>query len=235
MSNIFISGTSRGLGYGFAEYFLDKSDDVYGISRSSNDVLNAFDKFHYNEVDLTKLAEIESKVTAALEGVTKIQLVILNAGVLGKIESMEDASIEEMNEVLNVNLWANKLILDAIFKQGIKVNQVIAISSGASINGNKGWSGYSISKAALNMMVKLYAVEQTKTHFTALAPGLIDTTMQDYLCNVNSAEFPSVGRLKDARGTDAMPKPLEAAKHIADIFPALLLMPSGNYQDVRKL
>ncbi|AZQ61372.1 SDR family NAD(P)-dependent oxidoreductase [Flammeovirga pectinis] len=235
MSNIFISGTSRGLGYGFAEYFLNKNDNVYGISRSSNDVLTAFDKFHFNEVDLTQISEIENKVTAALEGVTEIQLVVLNAGILGTIKSMEDASITEMNKVLNVNLWANKLILDAIFKLGIKVNQVIAISSGASINGNKGWSGYSISKAALNMMVKLYAVEQTKTHFTALAPGLIDTTMQDYLCNVSSTEFPSISRLKDARDTTAMPKPLEAAQHIADLFPALLLMPSGSYQDVRKL
>src|SRR5690625_6916597 len=70
---------------------------------------------------------------------------------------------------------------------------------------NYGWGGYSLSKEALNNLITLYAEEMPNTHFLSLAPGLVDTDMQEYLCGeVDSAEFPSVQKLRDARGTDNM-------------------------------
>lgn len=236
MNTVLITGTSKGLGEGFADFFLQNGDQVIGYSRSENQVLNAHDNFKHQPVDFQKLDAIEDAITKSLVGVEYIELLILNAGVIGEIKTMTDSSISAMKKVMDINLWANKVILDTILQKGIKVNQVVAISSGASVNGSKGWSGYSISKAAMNMLIKLYAVEYTSTHFTALAPGLIDTEMQDYLCEkVNDKDFPSIQRLRSARGTEAMPNGKEAAQKIALILPALLTTPSGNYEDIRKL
>ncbi len=40
-------------------------------------------------------------------------------------------------------------------------------------------------------------------HFCALAPGLIDTAMQDYLCGLDASErFPSLARIQAARGPE---------------------------------
>ncbi|NME66819.1 SDR family NAD(P)-dependent oxidoreductase [Flammeovirga aprica] len=236
MSTVFITGTSKGLGKGFATYFLQEGNQVLGFSRTEDTELTAHPNFKQNNIDLEDFDAIEQVVEKALEGITELDLVILNAGVLGEIKSMVDADISNMKNVMDVNLWSNKVVLDTLFKKGIKVKQVVGISSGASINGNKGWSGYSISKAAFNMMIKLYAAEHQETHFTALAPGLIDTGMQDYLCEkVNHEEFPSMQRLQDARGTQAMPNGKEAGKMIAKLIPSLLNTPNGSYQDVRKL
>ncbi|OHX66205.1 SDR family NAD(P)-dependent oxidoreductase [Flammeovirga pacifica] len=235
-SNIFITGTSKGLGSGFADYYLGKEDKVYGLSRSSADQFGSEDNYQHIQADVSDFDQIKVKVKELLKDVEYLQLVILNAGILGEIKGITDASIDEMKEVMDINLWANKVIIDTLYEMKIKVNQIVVISSGASINGNKGWSGYSISKAAVNMLVKLYAVEYPETHYTALAPGLIDTGMQDYLCDVVDHEaFPSMTRLKEARGTDNMPTPKEAAKRIGDILPALLMTPNGSYEDVRKL
>ena len=86
------------------------------------------------------------------------------------------------------------------------IDQVIAISSGASQSGSRGWNGYSLSKAALNMLVKLYAGERPETHFTSLAPGLIDTAMQDYLTNLpEDSRYAPLEVLKAAKGTPKMP------------------------------
>ncbi|WP_044204202.1 SDR family NAD(P)-dependent oxidoreductase [Flammeovirga sp. OC4] len=236
MSTIFITGTSKGLGKGFAEYFLQEDHQVLGFSRSENTELIASPNFKHHSIDLENLNAIEEVIEKALEGVETLDLVILNAGVLGEIQTMVNSAVSSMQNVMDVNLWSNKVILDTILKKGIAVKQVVGISSGASINGNKGWSGYSISKAAFNMMIKLYAAEHQDTHFTALAPGLIDTGMQDYLCGkVNHEEFPSIQRLQEARGTTAMPNGTEAGKLIAELIPKLLNTPNGSYQDVRKL
>ncbi|ANQ49292.1 SDR family NAD(P)-dependent oxidoreductase [Flammeovirga sp. MY04] len=235
-SNIFITGTSKGLGSGFAEYYLEKGDRVFGLSRSAAPQLDAQENYTHSLSDVSDFDQIKENIQSLLSGVDHLQVVILNAGILGEIKGITEASISEMKEVMDINLWANKIILDTLYEMSIEVNQVVVISSGASINGNKGWSGYSISKAAVNMLVKLYAAEYPSTHYTALAPGLIDTGMQDYLCEVvDHDKFPSMQRLKEARGTDVMPKPKEAAKRIGDIIPALLMTPNGSYEDVRKL
>ena len=86
--------------------------------------------------------------------------------------------------------------------------------------------------------MELYATEFTFTHFTSLAPGLMDTAMQDYLCDeehILKNDFPVLEKFRKARGTDAMPSPLVAAESIIAVTPQLLNLPSGGYADIREL
>jgi benzil reductase ((S)-benzoin forming) len=120
-----------------------------------------------------------------------------------------------MKQVLDVNLWANKAVLDGIFRIGIHLRRVVTISSGAAIHGGRGWNAYSISKAALNMLTALYAAEHPQVHFCALAPGIIDTAMQDKIAALPDEErFASFDRLKKAKGTELMPSPEQAAARL---------------------
>ena len=43
--------------------------------------------------------------------------------------------------------------------RGIRIRQLVFMSSGAAVNGHKDWSGYVLLKAAFNMMVQLSAHE----------------------------------------------------------------------------
>lgn len=166
----------------------------------------------------------------------KIDLIVLNAGILGEIKDMVDTSLEDIQKVMNINLWANKAILDYLLNNHYEITQVIAISSGASVSGNRGWNAYGISKAALNMMIKLYAAENPGIHFTSLAPGLIDTQMQDYIYEIpDEKKFTTVKRLREARGTDDMPDPQKAAERITPVFEQLLNYDSGSFIDIRKM
>ena len=93
-----------------------------------------------------------------------------------------------------------------------------------------------LSKATLNMLIRLYAKEYPATHFCALAPGLIDTHMQEYINSLpDDDRFPVVKRLKNAKGTDQMPVPSRAAKIIAKALTRIDSYKSGSYVDVRDL
>jgi NAD(P)-dependent dehydrogenase (short-subunit alcohol dehydrogenase family) len=110
------------------------------------------------------------------------------------------------------------------------------ISSGASVLGNRGWSGYSLSKAALNMLARLYSHEFPGTHISALAPGIIDTSMMEHLCKeADATRFPALQRLREARGTPAMPTPETAARQVIEVLPLLRERPSGAFIDIREL
>ncbi len=235
---VIITGTSAGLGYGLAMHYLKDGHHVYGISRKANDDLSKYNKFSFLSHDITNFESLKKEIPVFLKGLQSLDLVILNAGILKDIKDLRNTSIEEIRHVMDVNVWANKVLLDSLFETVEQIQQVVAISSGAAISGTRGWNAYSLSKATLNMLIDLYSREQRQTHFCALAPGLIETGMQDYLNSLPEAyekKFPMVKKLKEARGTDSMPKPREAAGIVADAIRKVTNHKSGSFLDVREL
>lgn len=233
MKRILITGTSRGLGRDLARAALADGAAVYGLSRSDPD----YHSPHLRTLRLD-LAELE-RIPPALDtliGTATIDLAILNAGLLGKFKTMPELGLGALRRVMDVNVWANKIILDWFAAHKIP-RQVVLISSGAAVNGHKGWGAYALSKATLNMLTQLYAHDLPNTHLAALAPGLIHTEMQDYISEkVDATRFPSVARLKQARGTPDMPEPDIAARRILDLIPHLPnRVASGGFADIRRL
>ena len=234
--NVLVTGVSSGLGEALAALYLKESWHVYGLSRRKPAKLMEEVNFSFVHVDLSEFQSVAIGIEDLVD-VKEFDLVILNAGILGAFGTMAGASLEALHEIMAVNVWSNKIIVDYLVSEKIAVKQVVAISSGASRSGAKGWGGYGISKAALNMLIKLYAAEIPETHFSALAPGLIDSSMQEYLCNLeDDSSYPILTKLKSARNTESMPQPDDAAKLIAkaiDKLPAIVK--SGDYADVRNL
>ena len=175
-------------------------------------------------------------IPAFIEKITVFNLVILNAGILPEIKDLKDTSLEEIHRIMDVNVWANKILIDMLFSHVGNIEQLVAISSGASVNGSRGWNAYSLSKATLNMLINLYSGELPDTHFSSLAPGIIDTSMQEYISSLpDSDKFPVVNKLKKARGTDKMPEPGQVAGNIVEAFEKIKKRESGGFYDIRDL
>ncbi len=241
MNTVLVTGNSSGLGKAFTQQFLNNGATVYGCSRRGcdSDYLRDNPKLHDLKLDLADLDQIESGLKQLLEGVDQLDLVVLNAGILGEIKPMKALTMSELKNLMDINVWSNKLALDWLLEKVPEVKQVVVISSGAAVNGNKGWGAYSLSKATINMLTKLYAAEYPGTHFIALAPGLVDTAMQDKLCDpelFDGDEFPSLQKLRAARGSVAMPTPDVAAEMMIQLFPGLVAnWSSGEFVDVRNI
>jgi NAD(P)-dependent dehydrogenase (short-subunit alcohol dehydrogenase family) len=234
---ILITGTSRGLGLELARHFLENGHDVWGCSRGDCPLEQEIpNRYHHQKIDLADEAAGREAFAELIDGVEGFPLVILNAGIQPPIGDMKDTPTAELRNTMEVNVWANKWILDAVLAMPEKPEHVVAISSGAAVSGSRGWNGYSVSKAALNMFLKLYAAEEPEVHFTALAPGLIDTAMQAYISTIeDDADYETIQRLKAARNTPDMPSPGETARNIIGILDKLKQRESGAFVDIRKL
>lgn len=232
MHNAFITGTSSGLGRALAGQLLQQEWRVYGCSRRGCDLPGVHDA----RCDLTDHDALPGLLDRLLADVKALDLVLLNAGILGEIRDLTATPLAEVKQVMEINVWANKTIMDWLHAWGRPVRQVVMVSSGASILGNKGWGGYALSKATLNMLARLYAHEFPDTHITALAPGIIDTAMMDHLCEeADAGAFPALERLREARGTAAMPAPAPAAQRLLSVLPRLAEWPSGSFVDIREI
>ena len=233
--NVLITGNSSGLGLGLTEVLLARDAIVWGMSRRGCPLADD-EGLHDRRFDLSNLNTLPEALERLLADCMRLDLVVLNAGILGRIHEISETDVHDLEHMMRVNVWSNKVILDWIIENRLPVDQVVAISSGAAVNMHYGWGGYSLSKSLLNDLIRLYAHEMPGTHLSALAPGLVDTAMQDYLCGeVDSEEFPSVQKLKDARGSDAMPDPRKAAEQVLDVLDTLRKGDSGRFVDIRDI
>ena len=232
--NALVTGNSSGLGLGLSHALLDRDYRVFGCSRRGCAALA--DRVVDVHCDLADFDAIGPALDQLLAGVERLDLVVLNAGILGEIEDMSRISVERLREIMDINVWSNKIILDWLLASNIAIDQIVAISSGAAVLGNRGWGGYALSKATLNMLCRLYAHEFPATHVAAIAPGLIDTRIIDTLCEIDdTSRFPALERIHAARGTETLLSPGAAAERILHALPGLREFESGSFVDLRQV
>jgi NAD(P)-dependent dehydrogenase (short-subunit alcohol dehydrogenase family) len=230
MQNILITGISSGIGRALADAYLEEGYQVYGIGRTLPPSLDKHPHFVFFPYDLKETFLLRATLKEFLQH-KSFDLVILNAGVLGEIESLSQTHLSQMKDVMEVNLWANKELIDTL-AENAQVTQIVGISSGASLHGSKGWGAYALSKCALNMLFRIYAQELPHIHFNTFAPGVIRTPMTEYILNdVDEALYPSVKKLKNG----PIQTPQNAAKNLIVTFPKLLTYENGSFVDIRQM
>lgn len=233
---VLITGSSSGIGNGLAKEYLSQGAEVYGISRRIPENLQTNPAYHHLSLDLTGYDSLSAVLPAFLDGVDVFDLVVLNAGVLGKISYAMEVSLEEMKRVMEINVWANKVLLDILITEVKKIRQVVGMSSKAALRCTPGWGPYSMSKAGLNMLMNVYAKEHSDTHFIAFAPGLVDSEIQEEIWNIKDADrYPSAKRIQGVRYTDEMPDADTAAPMLIEGMRKALAYESGGFVDVREM
>ena len=226
--NILITGCSSGLGLALTNYYLEKGFSVYAISRTKPNITNS--NFHHKSFDLSQTTEIKDNLTSFIKDISQIQTAFLNAGMLGKIKVLDEITIKEMQEVYELNVYANKELIDIL--KVIEVKNILTISSGASKTGYKGWASYCLSKTGINMLINLYSNEMPNTKLLAVAPGVIKTPMTDYIrFEVDSEIFTSAKKLNE--GTVQTPQ--ETAIKIDNLVNRIDEFESGTYVDIRNI
>jgi len=226
--NVLITGCSSGFGLALTQYYLEKNYNVFGISRTKPDIING--DFIFQSCDLSKVEDIKTNLSEFIQNIKNLELVYLNAGMLGEIKSSLEISTDELKKVYELNVYTNKELLDIL--STINVKNIIGISSGAAVNGSKGWAGYSLSKAGLNMLINLYSKEMLNTKLLAVAPGVIETPMTDIIrYELDDVKFPSAKKLKEGQIQSAS----AAAIRMDNLVQNSDNLESGSFVDVRDI
>jgi len=126
MKKIFITGISSGLGEALANVALERGDQVYAVGRHDNKLFINKPGYYFYPVDLLDIEMIRENLKEFVR-MHEYDLVILNAGILGEIREMSEISLKEAKAVMDLNLWANKQIIDTLDLHA-KSKQVVAVS-----------------------------------------------------------------------------------------------------------
>jgi NAD(P)-dependent dehydrogenase (short-subunit alcohol dehydrogenase family) len=205
-----IIGASRGLGLALAREWLDRGWSVIATVRGSA------------QTELHKLAErsagklaietLEVTDQDALKALKKrltggrIDLLFVNAGVsLGAGDRVDAISTDEFNRVMTTNALSPMRIIEELGDLVRPEGTIAAMSSSlgsVSLNESGGWEVYRASKAALNTLMRSYAVRHAgeDRSLALVDPGWVRTDMGGAQANLSIEEsIPGVVDALEAR------------------------------------
>ncbi|MEO9962481.1 MAG: SDR family NAD(P)-dependent oxidoreductase, partial [Nisaea sp.] len=112
----------------------------------------------------------------------KIDILVANGGMLGNLTPVHHYDPKLWEKVIATNLTANQRLvrsLDPLLRQS-DAGRAIFVTADAAHGEKPFWGAYAVSKAALEAMVRSYAVENTKSNIKAnlLNPGATRTTLR---------------------------------------------------------
>lgn len=207
-----VTGASRGLGAGIAASLAEAGFAMGLCARTAVEVPESAPAGLTGRLDVRDadaLGDFALSVTAELG---PIELWINNAGVLDPIGPLRDAPVDELASHVEVNLlgvlWGTRIFAGIVHDRE-EPGTLVNISSGAASSVYEGWAPYCATKAAVDHLTRVVAVEEADHGLAAfaLAPGVVDTDMQALIRSTPAERFPSVARFHDLKSTDAFNSP----------------------------
>ncbi len=142
--------------------------------------------------DVTDPAHREALVAAA----GAVDLVVNNAGGLGPspLPALADYPLADLVELFRVNVAAPLGLVQAALPHLSPGAVVVDITSDASVEAYPGWGGYGASKAALDHVGRVLAVERPDLRVLSIDPGDMRTQMhQDAFPGEDISDRPPPG------------------------------------------
>ncbi len=208
-----VTGASRGLGAGLAVHFAGSGMHLGLCARhrprlaartrptaqggrivsSEAPVLSA--------VDVTDRDALARFADAVVGRFGRIDLWVNNAGLLGPIAPLALAEGAEVARALEVNVIGvanGSSVFAAHVRERPGRGVLVNISSGAATKPYEGWAAYCASKAAVDQLTRVVALEEARHDLSAysVSPGLVDTEMQVAIRGADPAWFPERERFR---------------------------------------
>jgi NAD(P)-dependent dehydrogenase (short-subunit alcohol dehydrogenase family) len=183
---VMVTGAGAGIGREVAASAARAGADVIGFSLAGDldvlgDVVRACGARYIGRVgDVTKVEDITAVVAAAQRGLGGIDVLVNCAGI-AIIEAALETTLESWQKTLDVNLTGTFLCAQAVAPGMIerRFGRIINISSQAGIIALHGHVAYMASKAAINGITQVLALEWGPFGVTtnAVAPTVVNTEL----------------------------------------------------------
>lgn len=187
-----ITGASKGIGFSIAEIYAAAGAKVVISSRKQDALDEMSDKLRKKGYEVTGIAcnvgkseDLENLVKKTIETYGQIDVLVNNAASNPVFGPVHETSLDAYDKIMDVNLKAPFHLMKLCFPylRASSNASVINISSIGGISPETGLGIYSVSKAGLISMTKVFAKEwgDHKIRVNAICPGLIQTKFSEAL------------------------------------------------------
>ena len=185
-----VTGASRGIGAATAEALGAAGAHVILVARTTPALEQVEDRIHQTggsatiaPLDLADGESIAKLGVAVAERWPALDVLVLNAAMLGSLSPVQDIDPKEYSRLLTLNVLANQALLaafDPLLRKAERAD-VVGVTSSVGAEPRAFWGAYGSSKAALDTLLGAYADEtehsgRIKVHI--VDPGATRTRMR---------------------------------------------------------
>ncbi|PKM59330.1 MAG: 3-oxoacyl-ACP reductase [Firmicutes bacterium HGW-Firmicutes-4] len=200
---IIITGSSRGIGYSFAEYLSNEGANIVIIGRNIETARAAAEKLPTKciavQCDISSEEDAIKMVDIVMETYGKIDVLINNAGIF-PVKTFSAMTLEDWKAVIDIDLTGTFIATHAVYKvlEKQKRGKIINVASIAGRVGGLGFTHYSAAKGGVIAFTKALAREAARLNIqvNAIAPGVIETDMAN-------SNFPKYALTEHTKNTPA--------------------------------
>jgi NAD(P)-dependent dehydrogenase (short-subunit alcohol dehydrogenase family) len=177
-----LTGASRGLGRALADALADRGWRLVIDARNAAELEAARAEL----AERTEVLAVAGDVAdarhrgrlLALAG-ERIDLLVNNASTLGAapLPALADYPLDELERALRVNVVAPLALVQLALARMPAGARIVNVTSDAAVEAYEGWGGYGASKAALEQLSRVLAVERPDLRVYAVDPGDMNTRM----------------------------------------------------------
>jgi NAD(P)-dependent dehydrogenase (short-subunit alcohol dehydrogenase family) len=163
-----VTGASRGIGAATAEALAARARMSSSPRARRPDLEEVEERIHeaggnatIAPLDLTEQDSIAKLAAAVAERWGKLDMLVLNAAMLGTLTPVAQIDGKEFNKLLTLNLLAQQALIaafDPLLRKS-EAGRLVAITSSVGRHPRAYWGAYGASKAALETLVLAYAEE----------------------------------------------------------------------------
>jgi NAD(P)-dependent dehydrogenase (short-subunit alcohol dehydrogenase family) len=182
-----ITGASQGLGRALALAYAREGARVVINARSEERIRPVAGEVESSgaevlalAADVSKSADVQRLVGAAVERFGRIDVLVNNAGVLGPRVAIAEYPEEEWRRVIEANLTGPFLVSKAVVPHMPEGGSIVNVVSGVSVEGRPEWGAYSVSKFGVEGLTQILAseLEERGIRVNAVDPGGMRTGMR---------------------------------------------------------
>jgi rhamnose utilization protein RhaD (predicted bifunctional aldolase and dehydrogenase)/NAD(P)-dependent dehydrogenase (short-subunit alcohol dehydrogenase family) len=177
-----VTGAASGIGKACVDALLARGAAVVGL-----DVNPAIGKLHFRpdflgiECDITDESALRRALVQTVDAYGGLDMLVLNAGIFPEAHALESLDSDEWRRVMQVNVDANMVLLrdsHPLLKLAPRGGRVVIIGSKNVVAPGPGVAAYSASKAALNQLARVAALEwgRDRIRINSLHPNAIFDT-----------------------------------------------------------
>ena len=207
-----ITGAGRGIGRAIALAFAKEGAQLFLAARTEEELESTAracrqvgGQAQPVVTDISNWQDVKKLTETSIQKAGHVDIMVNSAGVYGPIGSTAEVDLSNWKRAVEINLFGPLYLCRALMPHFMKRRQgkIILLGGGGATAPLPHFSSYAASKAGLARLGDTLAEELKpfNVQVNVIAPGLVDTTLQDDVLDAGDLAGPLYNKIKQARET----------------------------------
>ena len=226
-----VTGGTKGIGKSISIKLKNKGYKTIICSRSEDTIICS--DIDYYKIDVSNCNDIKKLYDDILKKYGRLDILVNNAGIEGSNKSFINSDIEDIQQIININLfgtlYTTNIMIDLLKKSKGTIINISSISAGNNISNCHRRTLYSLTKSSIGTFTRGLAGElKNICNVYSLNPPFVDTDLLDRIIGKNDINKEVINEYGTIKNLTQLIKPRDISNIVSLLIDGKTRYKSGD-------